>query len=55
MTIRKSDGRHLIQLTLTPAFYFELKEHCHNLDIPVTVWVRDLIRRALAKKEFTQS
>jgi hypothetical protein len=47
MTIRKSDGRHLVQLTLTPTLYFELKEHCRRLDTPVTVWARSLIRRAL--------
>jgi hypothetical protein len=48
MTIRKSDGRHLIQLTMAPALYFELRDHCQKLDTPITVWARNLIRRALA-------
>jgi hypothetical protein len=50
MTIRKSDGRHLVQLTLTPDLYLELKEHCRRLDTPITVWARNLIRNEMAKE-----
>jgi len=49
VTIRKSDGRHLIQVTLAPALYFELKGHCRRIDTPVSVWVRELVRQAIAE------
>jgi hypothetical protein len=55
MTIRKSDGRHLIQLTMAPALYFELRDHCQKLDTTITVWARNLIRRALADAATTDA
>lgn len=47
MTTRKDDGRKLIQITVRPDMYDQLKRHCHREEIPVTVWVRQLLRREL--------
>jgi len=47
VTIRKSDGRHLIQLTLQPDLYEKIRQHCNNLDMPITVWARGLMRKAM--------
>lgn len=46
MTLR-SDGRRLIQLTMKPDLYERIREHCDSLDLPVTVWVRELVKREL--------
>jgi hypothetical protein len=48
MTTRKDDGRRLIQITMLPDLYLELREHCRKLDIPVSVWARELIKRELS-------
>ena len=48
MTLR-SDGRHLIQLTMRPDLYGQIQAHCRDLDMPITVWARELIRRELAQ------
>ena len=47
MPIRKDDNRRLIQLTMKPDFYDRIRAHCKALDVPVTVWARELIRREL--------
>ena len=47
MTIRK-DGRHLISVALLPDFYHQVVGYCKRNDLPVSVWVRELIRRELA-------
>lgn len=44
---RRSDGRHLIQITVLPDLYQQVKEHCKALDVPITGWVRELMRREL--------
>ena len=48
MTLRK-DGRRLIQLTMKPEFYDRIQEHCAAADVPATVWVRELIKKELAR------
>lgn len=55
MTTRKSDGRKLIQLTMRPDFYEQIRQHCQQLDMPVTVWARELIKRELASSEHESS
>lgn len=47
MTARKTDGRRLLQISLKPDFYELVRKHCHALDLPMTVWARDLIRREI--------
>jgi hypothetical protein len=46
---RRPAGRCLIQLTMQPELYQEIRDHCQRLDVPMTVWARDLIRRELAQ------
>jgi hypothetical protein len=48
MTIRKETGRKLIQLSVRPEFYELIRDHCNRLDMPVTVWARELMKRDLA-------
>lgn len=51
MTTRKDDGRKLVQLTMQPDFYERIRAHCKALDMPITVWARELIKRELASHE----
>ena len=50
---RRSDGRCLIQLTMRPELYQEIRDHCQRLDMPITVWAREIIRRELAQPTIT--
>ena len=47
MTIRKSDGRRLLQVSMKPELYELLQSYCWHLEIPMTAWVRELIKREL--------
>lgn len=47
MTIQKETGRKLIQLSVKPNFYEQIMTYCDELDMPVTVWARELIKREL--------
>ena len=51
MTTRKDDNRKLIQLTMKPDLYDRIRNHCSALDMPITVWARELIKRELAATE----
>jgi hypothetical protein len=55
MTIRKSNGRKLLQLSMRPDFYEQIRLHCQQLDMPVTVWARELIKRELASSHISPS
>lgn len=46
MTLR-SDGRRVISATMQPELYERLYAHCKELDIPITVFVREAIAKAL--------
>lgn len=46
MTLR-SDGRRVISATMHPDLYNRLYAHCRELDIPVTVFMRNVIKAAL--------
>jgi hypothetical protein len=50
MTIRKETGRKLVQLSMKPEFYELIRQHCERLDMPVTVWARELIKRELERE-----
>lgn len=54
MTIRKETGRKLIQLSVKPHFWDEIKDHCDGLDIPVTIWARELMKRELDHPTFSR-
>jgi len=47
MPTRKDDSRRLIQITVQPDLYDKIREHCSGLDMPITVWVRGLMRDAM--------
>jgi len=47
MTIRKDDGRRLIQITIKPDTYERMREHCNRIDMPMTVWARSVIAQEL--------
>lgn len=44
MTIRKDDNRHLIQVSVNPELYEFVQRRCRELDMPIRVWGRELIR-----------
>ena len=46
MTLR-SDGRRVISATMQPELYERVYAHCKELDIPVTVFMREAIKAAL--------
>lgn len=48
MTVR-SDGRHVISITMKPDLYRQIEVRCDELDLPITVWVRELIQRELIR------
>jgi hypothetical protein len=50
MTTRKDDGRKLIQLTLSPDLYTRIRSHCAEIEMPITVWARNLMRLELDKR-----
>ena len=43
----RPDGRSLISVTMAPELYQEVKDRCMEEDKPLTVWVRELIKREL--------
>lgn len=40
-------GRRLLQISLKPDFYELVRKHCRALDLPMTVWARELIKREI--------
>ena len=49
----RSDGRRVISVTMQKELYDRLYAHCRNLDQPVSVFVREAIKRALLSAEVT--
>lgn len=47
MTTRKDDGRKLIQLTMSPDLYDQIRQHCHVIEVPITVWARMTLKQEL--------
>lgn len=39
--------RKLLQVCLKPELHEAVRRHCARLDIPMAIWVRDLIKREL--------
>lgn len=46
-----TDKRTHCTVTMTPDLYKEVKQRCRQEDKPLTVWVRELIRRELQRIE----
>ena len=40
-------GRKVVSVTMLPDLYKELVEYCKSIDVPVSVWCRDLIKQKL--------
>jgi hypothetical protein len=47
MATRKDSNRRLLQVSLKPDFYERVQQHCAELDVPMAIWVRELIKREL--------
>ena len=43
--------RKIVSVTMLPDLYEELVKHCKNIDVPVSVWCRDVIKRELHSKK----
>jgi hypothetical protein len=46
MTLRP-DGRRMIQVTLRPELYDQIKQICDDHDMPLSVWGRAVFERAI--------
>jgi len=47
------NGRKVVSVTMLPALYEQLSQHCKYCDVPVSLWVRKLIEAELSKCETT--
>lgn len=50
MTIAKKLKRRLLQVSIKPDLYEQMRAHCDNLDLPMAVWARELIKRELLRQ-----
>lgn len=41
--------RKLLQVSLKPELHQAIRAHCAKLDVPMAIWVRDLIKREIQK------
>lgn len=48
MTAPTRDDRRLFTIPLRPEMYAEIKRHCAEREIPMTVFARELFKKALA-------
>lgn len=46
MTLR-SDGRHVVSVTMNQELYHRLYSHCRENQMPVTVYIREILKREL--------
>jgi len=42
-TPSKTEQRKIVQVTCLPALFRQIQEHCKTIDVPVSVWARELI------------
>jgi len=49
MTSKKAPDRRLLQVSLKADFYAKVQAHCAQLELPITIWVRELIKREMAR------
>lgn len=43
--------RRVIQVTMQPDLYELVRQRCKKLDVPMTVWARELIKHELARRQ----
>lgn len=49
MQIAKPVTRKLVQVSLRPELYELVRKHCAELDLPMAVWARELIKREIGQ------
>lgn len=42
--------RRLLQISLKPELHEQIRVHCAQLDMPMAIWARELIKRELERK-----
>jgi len=47
------NGRKIVSVTMLPALYHKLSQHCKDSDVPISLWVRKLIEAELTRVETT--
>jgi hypothetical protein len=46
--------RKLLQISLKPDLYEQIRAHCNQLDMPMAIWARELINRELKQELSSQ-
>jgi hypothetical protein len=41
--------RRLLQISLKPDLYEQIRAHCAVIDMPMAIWTRELIKRELER------
>jgi hypothetical protein len=44
-----TSNRRLLQVSLKAELYEQVREHCAQLDMPMAIWARELIKRELER------
>jgi hypothetical protein len=47
MTNKKAPDRRLLQVSLRGDFYAKVQAHCARIELPMAIWVRQLIKREI--------
>jgi hypothetical protein len=47
MTSKKGSDRRLLQVSFKADFYAKVQAHCARIELPMAIWVRELIKREL--------
>jgi hypothetical protein len=42
--------RRLLQVSLKPELHERIRQHCAQLDIPMAIWARELIKKELERQ-----
>lgn len=49
MTQRKDPTRRLLQVSMKPDFYEAVRQHCAEIDVPMAIWARELMKREIGR------
>ena len=44
-----ASSRRLLQVSLKSELYEQVRQHCAQLDMPMAIWARELIKRELER------
>ena len=47
VTQRKDPTRRLLQVSMKPDFYEAVQRYCAEIDVPMAIWARELMKREL--------